>query len=315
MARKVYDCFTFFNELDLLELRLAELNEVVDYFVLCESTVTFQGKPKELFYNVNKERFAQYHDKIIHLIVDDMPDSDDPWAREHFQRSAIRRVFDRPATDDIIIIGDADEIVSPITVQLLKKSSGYFQINMPMYQYYINLRHSENGWSKVFAFSFDLLDKIPDFNWIRTHQDEAFEMFPDYHFKLYNGGWHFTYLGGAERIRNKLSSFSHREEWFQKMLHEGGIEAHVAAGYVVGNEWHLATYCEIDNSFPTQIKDNLQKYINLGYIKNPYQALTEMQQIIRNCHVSIRSTHEKIKNFSYNSEEFFKSLGISTGNS
>ena len=67
---KVYDCFTFFNEFELLEIRLNELNPVVDKFVLVEATKTHQGKEKPLFYNENKDRFEKFKDKIIHVIVD-----------------------------------------------------------------------------------------------------------------------------------------------------------------------------------------------------------------------------------------------------
>ena len=66
---KVYDCFNFFNELDILDIRLHELNDVVDKFVLIESVETFTGKSKPLFYNDNKERFKKFEDKIIHIII------------------------------------------------------------------------------------------------------------------------------------------------------------------------------------------------------------------------------------------------------
>jgi beta-1,4-mannosyl-glycoprotein beta-1,4-N-acetylglucosaminyltransferase len=83
-ACRVFDGFTFFNELDLLELRLNELAGHVDFFVLVEAPMTFQGKPKPLFYAENQARFAAFRDKIIHLVIDDMPAGDDAWAREHF---------------------------------------------------------------------------------------------------------------------------------------------------------------------------------------------------------------------------------------
>ena len=64
----IYDCFIFFDELDLLEIRLEEIYPVVDRFVLCEAPMTFSGKPKELVFQNNKERFAPYLDKIEHII-------------------------------------------------------------------------------------------------------------------------------------------------------------------------------------------------------------------------------------------------------
>ena len=69
----VYDCFQFFNELDILKLRLHVLSDVVDRFVISESTVTFSGDPKPLFYEENKEQFQEFQDRIIHVVVDDTP--------------------------------------------------------------------------------------------------------------------------------------------------------------------------------------------------------------------------------------------------
>lgn len=69
----VYDCFSFFNELDLLEIRLNTLDSIVDKFILVESTLTHTGNQKPLFYAENKSRFKKFNDKIIHIIVDEFP--------------------------------------------------------------------------------------------------------------------------------------------------------------------------------------------------------------------------------------------------
>jgi beta-1,4-mannosyl-glycoprotein beta-1,4-N-acetylglucosaminyltransferase len=87
---QIIDCFTFFNELKMLELRLTELNDVVDYFVLVESTKTFSNNDKQLFYKENKHLFEKFNDKIIHIIVDEFPEGDN-WSREVYQRNAIQR--------------------------------------------------------------------------------------------------------------------------------------------------------------------------------------------------------------------------------
>jgi len=88
----VYDCFTFFNELDLLELRLHELSHVVDHFVLVEATHTHSNQPKLLYFEENKDRFREFLPKIIHIVVDDSPQNpEDRWAWDSFQRDAIMR--------------------------------------------------------------------------------------------------------------------------------------------------------------------------------------------------------------------------------
>jgi len=81
---KIYDCFTFYNELDLLDLRLAELYNHVDHFVIVEATTTFQNNTNPLFLKDNWSRYSQYHDKIVHVVVDDMPMSADTWLMNVF---------------------------------------------------------------------------------------------------------------------------------------------------------------------------------------------------------------------------------------
>ena len=119
----IYDCITFYNELDLLEVRLHELCDVVDRFVLVEATQTFQGNPKPLFFEVHKHAFSRYADKITHIVVE-FPDeaalrshlSTRPpnmtWAREHYQRDQISRGLTKALPDDLIIVSDVDEIIS-----------------------------------------------------------------------------------------------------------------------------------------------------------------------------------------------------------
>ena len=87
---KIIDCFTFYNELDMLELRLNELNEVVDYFVLVECVKTHANNDKELYFENNKDRFSKFLDKIIHIIVkDNIPQTSNAWDIENYQRRGI----------------------------------------------------------------------------------------------------------------------------------------------------------------------------------------------------------------------------------
>ena len=100
---KIVDCFTFYNELDMLTYRLNILNDVVDYFVLVEATHTHVGKEKPLFYQDNKHLFEKFNHKIIHIIVDDFPhkypnidiSKDEQWINERFQRNCISRGIDK----------------------------------------------------------------------------------------------------------------------------------------------------------------------------------------------------------------------------
>ena len=89
----IYDCFTFFNEFDLLEIRLNELDSVVDKFVLVEATKTFSGKDKPLYFNENKNKFNKFLNKIIHVIVDEYPNLNGDWVIENHQRNEISKKY------------------------------------------------------------------------------------------------------------------------------------------------------------------------------------------------------------------------------
>ena len=108
----VYDCFQFFNELDMLKIRLNVLNDVVDRFVISEATETFSGIKKPLYYEENKDMFAEFADKIIHVVVDDTPEGG-THERDTFQKNAVTRGLAGCTDDDIIIFSDLDEIPNP----------------------------------------------------------------------------------------------------------------------------------------------------------------------------------------------------------
>ena len=108
----VYDCFQFFNELDILKIRLNVLAPVVDRFVISEATETFSGIKKPLYYEENKELFAAFQDRIIHVVVDDTPQGDTHY-RDTFQKNAVTRGLKDCTDDDIVIFSDLDEIPNP----------------------------------------------------------------------------------------------------------------------------------------------------------------------------------------------------------
>ena len=86
---KIYDCFSYLDEDLLLDLRLNILNEYVDHFVIVEGNKTWQNNPKKLQFNIDK--FKKFQKKIIYIPVEDMPDGDDPYKRENFQRNCIEK--------------------------------------------------------------------------------------------------------------------------------------------------------------------------------------------------------------------------------
>ena len=121
---KIVDTFIFYNEIDMLKFRLIELNDYVDYFVLVEATHTFAGNPKKLYFNENKDIFAKYKDKIIHIVVGDIPNTTNASDRERHQRNCIKIGVDRLnlLEKDVIIISDVDEIPNTSLLDDIKKT-------------------------------------------------------------------------------------------------------------------------------------------------------------------------------------------------
>lgn len=112
----------FFNEIELLELRFKTMYDYVDKFIIVESKYTFTNEPKELFYETNKEKFKKYWSKIEHIVVEMVPVTcTTAWEREFFQRNEIQRGIKDADADDILIISDLDEIISPYGVKRVTK--------------------------------------------------------------------------------------------------------------------------------------------------------------------------------------------------
>ena len=141
---KVYDCFIFFNELELLKVRLEELNPYVDKFVLVESHETFSGKDKPLYYSENKELFKEFEDKIIHVVLP-KTNLNGTWQREAHQRNQIVRGLQGCQKDDIIMVSDLDEIPRGSQLnQVIKPISNIEELVVfcqhQYYGYYFNMK-------------------------------------------------------------------------------------------------------------------------------------------------------------------------------
>jgi len=215
----IYDCFTFFNELDLLELRLHTLSPHVDYFVIAEADYTFQGNPKPLYFHENRHLFHSFDSKIIWVPVrTGQTHAWSPWEREAYQRRAIRKHFMRmnmesqcatpsPGPDDFILLGDVDEIPDleyPKWRELAEtaQSSSVAWI-MDMTYYWVDLWISK--WYGTAGMKLGEIDQRlnGDFQKLRDYRGSTFHKFV--------GGWHFSFLGGVDAIQEKIKAFSHSE--------------------------------------------------------------------------------------------------------
>jgi hypothetical protein len=212
----IYDCFTFSNELDLLELRLKLHSDSVDRFVIVEATQTFRGDPKPLHYQDNADRFAEYQDRIIHVVVDDMPDTTDPWVRERFQRDAIMRGLTSADANDIAIIGDVDEFLRAESVaELHTSTASIFAFRVPYFNFKFNhmlIGNPESYSVWTMATRVGSLTSPDDLRSQRRTLNEFAYDYDDGTVRvLEHAGWHWTYQGDNDFIRNKIRSFSHSE--------------------------------------------------------------------------------------------------------
>lgn len=195
---KIYDCFLFFNELELLELRLMTLYNVVDYFVLVEAGTTFSGNPKELSYENNKTLFEKYSDKIIHVKIDKLPFTD-AWENEHYNRNLIMSGLTEANDDDYIIISDVDEIPNPETLLFgINKDYDVFSLKQKLFYYFVNCLQNQEWFGTVVIKK----KNITSLKYTRGMRN-------DNEIRLNNGGWHYSFLGGIDRIKLKMASYSY----------------------------------------------------------------------------------------------------------
>jgi len=138
----IYDCLSYWDEDLLLDLRLNVLDNFVDYFVIVEGNKTWQNNPKKLRFNIKK--FDKFEKKIIYIPVEDMPDGDDPYKRENFQRNCISRGINNAKDNDLIIISDLDEIPNPKLINNFKISMRYAVFKQKHFYYKINLLSKNN---------------------------------------------------------------------------------------------------------------------------------------------------------------------------
>lgn len=219
---KIVDCFIFYNELDLLNYRLNILDSVVDHFVLVEATHTFTGKEKPLIYNENKQLFEKFAHKITHIIVDDMPykyphidfDKKEQWSNEYHQRNCINRGIEQLdlCDEDLIMITDVDEIPNPrvlkdiFTNYDLQSHLQYQNVSMEMDFYYYNLTNMSNEkWILPKIISYNLYNCVS----ANICCNDIRRMHVDY--QIHNAGWHLSYFGDMQFIKNKIQQFSHQE--------------------------------------------------------------------------------------------------------
>lgn len=248
-GRKIFDCVLFHNEVELLKLRFLELASVVDCFVIVEGDKTFSGKRKQLLFN--REDYPEGL-KIIYIAVRDMPEGKDKWEREYWQRNAILRGLKGCHPEDIVLISDADEIPRWEELKRLTIEWMPMVFHQRMSCYYLNCLSNED-WCGTTMCLFKQLkspQKLRNRRW-----DLA---------KIEHGGWHFSYLGGAGRIQEKIRAFSHSEFNKRPFTNKKHINESIAGMKDLFDRKRVYKRRTPDVSFlPKVVMDNLENFREL----------------------------------------------------
>lgn len=248
---KIYDCFPFFNEIELLQIRLHELSDVVDYFVLVESIETQRGHPKRLFFEENKQEFHPYLHKIIHIIIDEMHPEFGLWERENYQRNAILRGLAQCKKKDLILISDVDEIprkefIPYIKKEMERRSAEAIAFQCRLYRYHLNRSPPENYfWDGTVATTYSrIAAKSPQYYRDRRSKFWSFK----------EAGWHFTWMGGKERYKQKMTSVVEgTDDWMPSDEDVEGL-------------FRTVPIVPLDSSFPAYILEHEQELRALDFI-------------------------------------------------
>lgn len=260
-GRRVWDCFPYAGydpEPELLEIRLHELSDIVDYFVLVEAPVTHSGKPKPLYFQENKKRFEKFLDRIVHIVVTDFPPADmtklgESWKYERHQRDAIARGLLNARDEDIVITSDLDEIPRAKTLKAYDPSMGLVGLNLSMHSYWLNMvnRETEYAWAKVLPFGMAKNMTHCQIRYTFGHQ-----IIP-------NGGWHFSYMGGPKEVVNKIESFAHQEYNLPRCKDEKAIRERMEHGIDPHERAVKYKVEDLDQTYPAHVLENTCKFSRL----------------------------------------------------
>ena len=238
---KIYDCFMFFDEEMLLDLRLNVMDQYVDKFVITESTYMHSGKSKKLIFDKNK--FKKFKDKITYIVVDEEPsdliqikDSDtlnekqikmtiNAKKREMYQINKTQEGIINADNDDIIIVSDIDEIPNLEKINMKNINNKLIFFKQKMFYYKFNLFYKSLPWygSKACKKKYFLTPE-----WLRSLKNKKYPfwrvdtLFSKAKYKdvylVSDGGWHFTNMRKPENLENKLLNFLHHVDYEQSGL-------------------------------------------------------------------------------------------------
>lgn len=302
----IYDCFQFFNELDMLKIRLNVMSPIVDKFVISEATETFSGLKKPLYYEENKEMFAEFADKIIHVVVDDTPEGY-THDRDTFQKNAVTRGLKDCTDEDIIIFSDLDEIPNPEKIKEILKDfqeDKIYHFAQRLFYCYLNMEEV-SGNLLSYAGEFEGVErkkwigsKMCSYKLLREQNLMLGELrFPERKeigIRVEDGGWHFGYMGGhgekdiKKRVQEKVISAAHQEYNSKHVLNQ--VTDQIKDGKDIFGRDAKFIRCEIDESFPVYVREHQEE---LSYLIMQEEKETEKR--LRHIKVTCRNACHKVE--------------------
>ncbi len=278
----VFDCIPFFNELDILQLRLGILNPYVDRFIIEEATTTFSGQPKELCFEKNKEMFKPFLDKITYIVVDEDKDFKVTHERDYFQKNHLLEGLKDASSDDVIIFGDCDEIPNPVILSDIIKNFDKSKVyHLAQRNFYAFLNMEEDS-GKLMSITGEFpeiaqqdrkwlgtkicsIDNIPSEGIVRLR--DLVSPCDKKSIRVADGGWHFGYMGGykeknpATRIGVKVKAAAHQEYNDREVLAE--TMDHLILGRDIFGRDARFKRVEVDDSYPLYLREHLDEYRHL----------------------------------------------------
>ncbi len=264
---KIYDCFSYWDEDLLLELRLNILDKYVDYFVIVEGNKTWQNNSKKLRFDIKK--FEKFKKKIIYIPVLDMPSGNNPWVRENFQRNCILRGLVNAKKDDLIIISDLDEIPNLEQLNKFNRRMRFAVFKQMHFYYKINLQSQKNPF--WYGSRICVMKYLKSPQWLRNLKFKKRPFWRLDKLRLNNildsGGWHFCNLKSPEELLYKYKNlcetndpYVHNEKIEEKYLNIDEIVKKINLGEdIVGRDENYVKI-ELNKSFPKYILDNIKSY-------------------------------------------------------